>query len=120
MSDPGTSDDLQRQTSSVERVVTVLLMIGLAVLVPIASFFSLFFGMVSDGCVGDVRCSSGLITLGIALSAATPWIVYVVALAVVIRRWVRRRRTWWVPIAALAVGALLWISGAIVAASAVG
>jgi hypothetical protein len=30
-------DDLPRQTSTVERVVTVLLMVGLAVLVPLAA-----------------------------------------------------------------------------------
>ena len=31
-------------------------MIGLALLVPIASFLGLFFGMASDGCVGDTPC----------------------------------------------------------------
>jgi glucan phosphoethanolaminetransferase (alkaline phosphatase superfamily) len=113
-------DDLPRQTSTVERVVTILLMIALAVLVPLASFFGLFFGMASDGCVGDTRCSSEQITVGIVISAGSPWVVYLAALAVVIVRWVRRRRTWWVPIAALLVGAALWALGGFVAVSGVG
>ena len=113
-------DDLPRQTSTVERVVTVLLMLGLAVLVPLASFFGLFFGMASDGCVGDTRCSSGQISAGIVISAGSPWVVYLVALAVVIVRWARRRRTWWVPIAALVVGTALWALGGFVAVSGVG
>lgn len=113
-------DDLPRQTSTVERVVTVLLVIGLAVLVPLASFFGLFFGMASDGCVGDARCSTEQITAGIVISAGSPWAVYLVALAFVIVRWVRRRHTWWVPIAALAAGAVLWALGGFVAVSGVG
>ena len=113
-------DDLPRQTSTVERAVTVLLMIGLAVLVPLASFFGLFFGMASDGCIGDNRCSSEQITVGIVISAGLPWVVYLVAAVVVIVRWVRRRRTWWVPLAALVLGAALWALGGVVAVSAVG
>lgn len=113
-------DDLPRQTSTVERVVTVLLMVGLAVLVPLASFFGLFFGMASDGCVGDTRCSSEQITAGIVISSGSPWVVYLAALAVVIVRWVRRRPTWWVPVAALVVGAVLWTLGGFVAVSGVG
>ena len=113
-------DDLPRQTSTVERTVTVLLMVALAVLVPFASLFGLFFGMASDGCIGDARCSSQQITVGIAISAGSPWIVYLVALGVVIVRWARRRRTWWVPVAALVVGAALWALGGFTAVSGVG
>ena len=115
-----TYDDLPRQTSTLERVVTVLLLIGLAVLVPLASFFGLFFGMASDGCGGDTRCSTGQISAGIVVSAGSPWVVYLVALVVVIVRWARRRRTWWVPIAALVLGAGLWALGGFIAVSAVG
>jgi hypothetical protein len=113
-------DDLPPQTSTVERVVTVLLMIGLAVLLFIASILGMFFAMASDGCVGEVRCDSGQIAVGMIVAAGSPWVVYLVAVVVVIVRWVRRRRTWWVPIAALVVGALLWLAGGFIATSAVG
>ena len=108
-------DDLPRQTSTVERVVTVLLMIALAVLVPIASFFGLFFGMVSDGCGDGGVCSTTQITVGLVVSAGSPWLVYLGALGVVIVRWVRRRSTWWVPIAGLVVGTAIWFVGANIA-----
>ena len=65
MTEPATYDDLPRQTSTVERVVTALLMVGLAVLVPVASFLGLFFAMVSDGCTGDTECNGGQIGLGV-------------------------------------------------------
>ncbi len=118
MSQP--SYDQPREASPVDRATTVLLMVALAVLVPLASFFGLFFGMASDGCIGNARCSSEMITVGIAIAAASPWVVYLVALGVVIVRWRRRRRTWWVPVAALAVGAALWTVGGFVAVSSVG
>ncbi|MBL0747278.1 hypothetical protein [Nocardioides baculatus] len=113
-------EPLPPQTSVVERSVTVLLMIVLAALVPLASFFGLFFGMASDGCVGDTPCNGGQMTAGIVLSSGAPWVVWIAALVVIIVRWVRRRRTWWVPIAALVVGAALWALGGVLAVSAVG
>lgn len=120
MTEPATYDDLPRQTSTVERVVTTLLMVGLAVLVPIASFLGLFFMMVSDGCTGDAPCNEGQIGLGVLVAAGSPVVVFIAALAMVIVRVVRRRSAWWVPLVALAVGAGLWALGAVIAASAVG
>lgn len=109
-----------QRTSTADRVATVLLMVGLAVLVPIASFFGLFFAMASDGCVGDDPCRTGQLTAGVVVGSLAPWLVLLGALVVVVVRWVRRRRTWWVPVAALAVGLVLWVGGGLLAASAVG
>ena len=120
MSEPATYDDLPRQTSVVERVATALLMVGLGLLVPVASFSGLLFAMVSDGCTGDTPCNDGQIGLGILVAVGSPILVFVVALVVVIARVARRLPAWWVPLVALAVGAGLWILGAVIAASAVG
>lgn len=120
MSTPAPYDDLPRQTSTVERAVTALLMVALAVLVPVASFLGLFFGMVSDGCTGDTACDGTRIGLGVLVAAGSPVAVFIVALVVVVLRVVRRLPAWWVPLVALAVGAGLWILGAVIAASAVG
>lgn len=120
MTAPAPYDDLPRQTSTVERVATGLLMVGLAVLVPIASFLGLFFAMVSDGCTGDTACDGGRIGLGVLVAAGSPVVVFIVALVVVVRRVVRRLPAWWVPLVALVAGAGLWILGAVIAASAVG
>ena len=120
MTAPAPYDDLPRQTSTVERVATALLMVGLAVLVPIASFLGLLFSMVSDGCMGGNECDSGRIGLGVLVAAGSPVLVFLGALVVVVRRVATRRSTWWVPLVALVVGAGLWILGAVVAGSGVG
>jgi uncharacterized BrkB/YihY/UPF0761 family membrane protein len=120
MTDATSHDDLPRQTSVVERSVTVLLLVCLAALVPIASFFGLFFGMASDGCVGDNPCDSDQLGTGVGLAAMSPIGVLLVALVWVFRRWRARRTTWWVPLVALAAGVALWMLGGIIAFTAVG
>ena len=121
MSQPESYDHSRASTRrNVDRTVTVLLMVALAVLVPLASVSGLFAGMAPDGCIGGEQCSSTVVTLGLGIAAASPWVVYVVALALVVMRWVRRRSTWWVPLAALVVGAVLWALGGFVAISAIG
>ncbi|GAA5123082.1 hypothetical protein GCM10023339_42390 [Alloalcanivorax gelatiniphagus] len=119
MSEP-TYDDQPRRPSKVERSVTVVLMVGLAALVPLGSFFGLFFGMASDGCVGDAPCDSDQIGLGVAVAALSPVVVFIAALVVVLARFARRRSAWWVPLVALVVGGLLWATGGIIAFSGAG
>lgn len=112
--------DLPRQTSTVERVVTILLLVGLGIIAVIACFLGLLVSMVSDGCGGDARCNSDQIGLGVLISAGSPILVFFVALSQVIKRFRRRLPAWWVPLGALAAGAVLFVLGAIVAATAVG
>ena len=64
--------DQQGAISPVDRVVTVLFLVGLAVLAPIAGFMGLLTSMASDGCMGSDDCNSGLIGLGVAVSALSP------------------------------------------------
>jgi hypothetical protein len=111
------SPELPRQTSTADRTVTVLLMIGLGILVPIVAFLGLLFGMVSDGCGGDAACDGDQIGLGILIASGSPIVVFIAALSVVVKRFRRRLPTWWVPLVALAAGAVLFIIGGIVAAT---
>ncbi len=112
--------ELPAQTSTVERVVTVVLLIGLGIIAVIATFLGLLFSMVSDGCMGDATCNSDQIGLGILIASGSPILVFIVAVAQVVKRFRRRVPAWWVPLAALAAGAVLFVVGGIVAASAVG
>lgn len=105
--------------SPVDRVLTVLLLIGLAVLVPIAGFMGLLTAMASDGCMGST-CNTAMMTAGISTSALSPVVVGVGALVWVIVRWARGRSTWWVPLVAVVAGALLWFAGALLTFAAVG
>lgn len=120
MTTPASYDDLPRQTSTVERVVTALLMLGLGLLALMASFLGLLFSMASDGCVGDTPCDGGRLGLGVLVAAGSPVVVFLAALVVVIRRVARRLPAWWVPLAALGVGAALWALGGVIAFTAVG
>ena len=118
MSDPTTYAD-EPGTSTIERAVTVVLMVGLAALVPMASLFGLIFHMLSDGCPTDSGCGRDQVGVGVAVAAWSPWVVYVAALVLVVRRWVRGRSTWWLPPAGLVVGVALWALGRSIAMAAV-
>lgn len=50
MSQPTSYADQRKPVSPADRVVTVVLLIGLALLVPIAGFLGLMTAMASDGC----------------------------------------------------------------------
>ena len=112
--------DQQGAVSPVDRVVTVLFLVGLAVLAPIAGFMGLLTSMASDGCMGGNACNSDLIGLGVAVSALSPAAVALGALAWVVKRWRSRCTTWWVPLVALPAGAALWFVGALITFTAVG
>ena len=115
-----TYDDLPRQTSTVERGATILLMIVLAVLVPVGGLMGLLTSMASDPCGSSTSCDTGQIAVGVVISAVSVAVAFVVALVWVVIRWRARRTTWWVPLVALAVGAAFWALGAVVTFTAVG
>ena len=119
MSPPTSYADQRGAVSPVDRVVTVLLLVGLAILVPIAGFMGLLTAMASDGC-GASACNDSPMGLGVATSAISPVVVGVAAFVWVVVRWVRGRSTWWVPLVAVVVGAGLWALGALLTFSAVG
>jgi uncharacterized membrane protein YhaH (DUF805 family) len=119
MSQPATYADSPRVVSPVDRVLTVLLMVGLAVLVPIAGFMGLMTSMASDGCGGQT-CDATLLGVGVFTSALSPAAVFVAALVWVVLRWRRGRSTWWVPLAAVVAGVVCWFAGALITFSAVG
>jgi len=52
--------------------------------------------------------------------AASPVVVFPVALAWVVKRWRRDRSTWWIPLVAVVAGVVVWFGGALITFSAVG
>ena len=95
------------------------LMVGLGLLVPVAGFLGLMTSMASDGCTVST-CNSTVIGLGMAVSASSTLVFFLVSLVWVIVRWVRGRTTWWVPLVALVAAAVLWVVGLVITASGVG
>lgn len=119
MTEQTTYADEALAVAPVDRVVTVLLLVGLAVLVPIAGFMGLLTSMASDGCTANA-CNADLVSVGIFTSALSPAVVFLVALAWVVKRWRRGRSTWWIPLVAVVAGAVVWFGGALITFSAVG
>lgn len=115
-----THDAQPTRTSTGERVTTVVLMVGLAVLVPVAGVMGLLTSMASDPCGSSTECDTALIGVGVLTSALSVAAAFLVALVWVVLRWRARRTTWWVPLVALAAGAALWALGAVITFTAVG
>jgi hypothetical protein len=110
----------ERRIGTADRVVTVMLLIVLAVLAPIAGFMGLLTSMASDGCGASTSCNSGLIGVGVFTSALSPIVFGIAALVWVIVRWVRDTSTWWVPLVGALLGAGGWALGATITFAAVG
>lgn len=71
------------------------------------SFISLFFAMISDGCMSGT-CDYSLMTVGYLLSLAGPPVVFVAAIIWTIVRLTRRKRAWWVPLVGAAAALAVW------------
>lgn len=88
-------------------VVTIILLVGDAVLAALASLMGMFLVMASDPC-GVRDCSTELITIGWLMGMILPWVALIATAVVAIVLMVKRRLAFWVPLvgAAAIVGAL--------------
>ncbi|WP_297738286.1 hypothetical protein [Nocardioides sp.] len=103
-----------RQPTSSDRVVAIVLLVGLGLISPVISFAALMLAMASDSCGSSSVCDEGGIVGGAALAAVAPWAALVGAIIVVIVRSRRGRSVWWVPIVGALVGAAIFVLGAFV------
>lgn len=84
-------------------VLMVLGVIGFAFL----AFISLFFAIISDGCMSGT-CDYSLMTVGYLLSLAGPPVVFVAASVWTIVRLTRGLRAWWVPLVGAVAALAVW------------
>jgi hypothetical protein len=80
--------------------VTVVGLVVTGLLALVASVLGLMLVMASDSCGASSDCNTDLIGVGVLLAVVAPWLCWIPALVLTIVRQVRRRTTWWVPIAA--------------------
>ncbi|MFT4136878.1 hypothetical protein [Microbacterium sp.] len=99
-------------------VLTSVLLLLLAALAAIVSYFGFFLAMASDPC-GAVACDTTLIGIGMLTAVVLPWIVLVVVIVVSIVRLVRRRLSFWLPLAAVPLVVGSWFVGAAIASAGV-
>ena len=99
-------------------VLTSVLLLLLACLTAIVSYFGFFLAMAGDSC-GARDCSADLIAVGLMVAVALPWILLTIVAVVSIVLLVKRRLAFWVPL----VGGVLiissWFIGAMIASAGV-
>jgi uncharacterized BrkB/YihY/UPF0761 family membrane protein len=105
---------------SARRGWDLALTIVLLVLLPLAalacSYAGFFLAFASDAC-GSVSCDEGVMNFGLWFAVIAPWIVLLVSVVAAIVRLVRRRITFWVPLAGIVLMAAMWfVAAAIVSA----
>ena len=99
-------------------VLTIVFLVGDAVLALVMSFFGAFLAMASDPC-GARDCNTDLITVGVLAAMALPWIFLVAGLVVSIVLLVKRRLAFWVPLVAAVLIIGSWFIGAAFATAGV-
>lgn len=88
----------RRPVKTVDVIVTIVLLVGDAVLAVLASFMGMFLVMASDPC-GVRQCSTELITIGWLMGMALPWVALIVTVVVAVILMVKRRLAFWVALA---------------------
>jgi hypothetical protein len=117
---PATSTDTDRSAPRYRwRLIGVsaLLLLNLAVGL-VLGYLAVILVVAYDSCVLQ-ECSYEGFTFGWLLALLGPPVVLLVAALVSILRMVRKRRTWWIPVAGLMVATALWLVGTQLVFSAV-
>jgi hypothetical protein len=117
---PATSTDTDRSAPrSRWRLIGVsaLLLLNLAVGL-VLGYLAVILVVAYDSCVLQ-ECSYEGFTFGWLLALLGPPVVLLIAALVSILRMVRKRRTWWIPVAGLMVATALWLIGTQLVFSAV-
>jgi hypothetical protein len=97
--------------------VSALLLLNLAVGL-VLGYLAVILVVAYDSCVLQ-ECSYEGFTFGWLLALLGPPVVLLIAALVSILRMVRKRRTWWIPVAGLMVATALWLIGTQLVFSAV-
>ena len=113
-----TSDAASRPVRVWDVVLTIVLVVGSAVLAALASLMGMFLVMASDPC-GALTCSSELITLGWLMGMILPWVAFLASTIVAIVLMVKRRLSFWVPLAGAAAIILALVAAFAVTAAGV-
>lgn len=99
-------------------VVSSILLVGLAALAALMSFFGFFLAMASDPC-GVRDCNSELIGTGLITAVALPWVLLLAASVVTILMLAFRKLAFWIPLAAVPFIIGSWFLGAFIASAGV-
>lgn len=94
-------------------MITTILLLLLAFLSFFVSVIGAFLVMASDSCSTD--CNNALIGFGVLVAMGLPWVVLVAAVVFSIMLIVKRRISFWVPLAGAPIVVGSWFAGAAIA-----
>lgn len=101
-------------------LVTSIVLLAVAVAVAaVLTFAAFFLVFASDSCGASTTCDTGRMSAGFLLAVIAPAAVTVVAVIVAVVLLVRRRVSFWVPLAGIVLAVGLWALGAAVVFSSV-
>ncbi len=96
-------------------VLSIVLLLLLAVLGAVASFFAVFLVFVSDSCGSSSTCDTGRMGLGFVVAFIGVWVPFLPVLVLTIVQLVRRRIAFWLPLVGAALVVAIWAEGAVLA-----
>lgn len=99
-------------------VLSSILLVLLAALAALVSFFGLFLAMASDPC-GARDCNTELIGTGMITAVALPWVLLLASAVFTILLLAFRRIAFWVPLATAPLIIGSWFLGALLASAGV-
>jgi hypothetical protein len=100
-------------------IVTIVLLVGLIAVDAAISFAALFLVMMSDSCGTTAPCNDTLLTVGWLVAVIGPSMIVLATIVIAIIVMVRRRLSFWIPVAGAALAFGLGILGAALVFSAV-
>ena len=100
-------------------VIASIVLVLFAVVVNLGvSFAGFMLVMMSDGC--HDTCNAGGLSGGVIFASVTPSVVTVIGIIITIRRVIRRKRAFWVPLATIAGQVIALVIGALVVFGSIG
>lgn len=100
-------------------VIASIVLVLVAVIVNLGiSFAGVMLVMMSDGCSG--ACNVDVLSGGVILASVAPSVVTVIGIIITIRRVMRRKRAFWVPLATIAGQVIALVIGALVVFGSIG
>ncbi|WP_285115233.1 hypothetical protein [Leifsonia sp. fls2-241-R2A-40a] len=117
---PGYAIPAPRRPVIVWDLVTSIILLVLAVVVAaVLTFAAVFLVFASDPCGGSTVCDTGRMGAGFFVALLGPGAVTLVAIVAAIVLLVRRRVSFWVPLAGILLSAGMWAAGAALVVSGV-
>lgn len=101
-----------------DAIASIVLVLFAVLVNLVISFAGVMLVMMSDGCSGT--CNVDVLSGGVIFASVAPSVVTVIGIIITIRRVMRRKRAFWVPLATIAGQIVALVIGALVVFGSIG